>query len=194
MKNPFSKPAIIAAGVTCVVLMASIAPASAATVAFNVVITPRAPVFFDPDFGTGVSANDTFVGTLFFDTVDLTPDGARRRTILPGGDALTIAGVSFDALLDDTFWSFSFAGGQPACFDSGIGGACGTGTSQINFEPTGNVSISFTDTFIGTAFDAENRSLGFNYSIAAIPVPAAAYLMGTGLLLLAGFARRKSAA
>lgn len=194
MKNLFSKTVIIAASVTCLVLIASIPPVSAATVGINLTITPRVG-FFDPNFGTGVSASDSFVGTMFFDTGDLTPDGARKRTILPGGDSLTIAGVSFDALLDSTFWSFSFAGGQPACFDTGIGGACGTGTSQINFENAGDPypSISFTDTFIGTAFDADQRSMGFNYSIIAIPVPAAAYLMGTGLLLLAGVARRKSA-
>lgn len=190
MKNPVAKPLIAAVSVTCLLLMAAMVPASAATVGFDLVITPR-PGFFDPNFGTGVSATDTFVGSIFFDTSDLTPDGARRRSILPGGDTLRIAGVSFDDLLDDTFWSFTFAGGLPACFDTGIGGPCGTVTSQINSETTGNVAISFTDTLIGTAFDADQRSLGFNYSI-NIPVPAAAYLFGTGLLVLAGVARRKS--
>jgi len=189
MKNPVSKPLIVALSVTCLLLMAAMVPASAARVGFDLVITPRAG-FFDPNFGTGVSASDTFVGSIFFDTSDLTPDGARSRSTLPGGDALTIAGVSFDALLDDTFWFFTFAGGVPACFDTGIGGPCGTGTSQINFETTGNVAISFTDTLIGTAFDADQRSLGFNYSI-NIPVPAAAYLLGSGLLVLAGVVRRK---
>ena len=149
--------------------------------------------FFDSNFGGGVSTDDTFVGQIYFDTSDLTPDGARSRTILPGSEFLTIAGVTFDSLLNTTFWSFNIVGEQPICFDTGIGGGCGTGTSQSNFDDASNPypSISFTDTFIGTAFDQDELSMGFNYSITAIPVPAAAWLFGSGLLGLIGISRRK---
>jgi len=176
-------------------LVAPITQVSAATVGFNLVITPRVE-FFDPNFGTGVSADDTFVGQIYFDTSDLTPDGARPRTILPGSDFLTIAGVNFDSLMNTTFWSFSIIDEQPVCFDTGIGGGCGTGTSQINFDDASNPypAITFTDTFIGTAFDQDELSMGFNYSITAIPVPAAAWLFGSGLLGLIGIARRKKSA
>ena len=185
-------------GVMCAVgflLIAPLSQAGAATVGFNLMITPRAGLF-DPNFGTGVSADDTFIGKIFFDTSDLMPDGVRNRSILPGGDSLTIAGVSFDSLLDTTFWSFTIVGGQPVCFDTGVGGGCGTGTSQINFDNPSNPypSISFTDTFIGTAFDTNQLSMGFNYSIAAIPIPPSVWLFGSGLLGLIGIARRKKAA
>jgi len=193
MKRYLLKPIIFAASVACALLIAPLPQVSADTVGFNLVITPRAG-FFDPNFGTGVSAGDTFAGKIFFDTSDLTPDGARQRTILPGGDSLTMAGVSFDSLLDTTFWSFSIVGGQPVCFDTGIGGGCGTGTSQINFDDPNDPfpAISFTDTFIGTAFDLDELSMGFNYSITAIPVPAAVWLFGSGIIGLFGIARRRN--
>lgn len=179
-------------GIVCAFIAFISLSTNAATVGFNIEITPRTG-FFDPNFGTGVSASDIFTGQIFFDTSDLTPDGVRSRTILPGGDALTIAGVSFDSLLNSTFWSFSIIGGQPVCFDTGIGGGCGTGTSQINFDDPDNPypAISFTDTFIGTAFDQSQLSMGFNYSISAIPLPPAVWLFGSGLIGLIGLARRK---
>lgn len=195
MKEYLLRPSIFAAIIGCFLLMAPLTQVSAATVGFNLVITPRVG-FFDPNFGSGVSADDTFVGQIYFDTSDLKPDGARSRTILPGSDFLTIAGVTFDSLLNTTFWSFSIIDEQPVCFDTGIGGGCGTGTSQINFDDASNPypAITFTDTFIGTAFDQDELSMGFNYSITAIPVPAAAWLFGSGLLGLLGTARRKKAA
>ena len=194
MKRHSLKQIFLAASVACFLLIAPLPQVSAATVGFNLVITPRAG-FFNPNFGTGVSANDTFIGKIFFDTSNLTPDGFRKRSILPGGDSLTIAGVSFDSLLNTTFWSFSIVGGQPVCFDTGIGGGCGTGTSQINFDDPNNPypAISFTDTFIGTAFDLDELAMGFNYSITAIPIPPAIWLFGSGLLGLVGMARRKKA-
>jgi len=195
MKRESLKQRYLVAGLACILLIVPIAQVGAATVGFNLVITPRVG-FFDPNFGTGVSVSDTFVGTIFFDTSDLTPDGARSRTVLPGGDSLTIAGESFDSLMNSTFWSFTIAGGQPVCFDTGIGGGCGTGTSQINFVDPNDPypAITFTDTFIGTAFDANQVSMGFNYSISAIPLPPALWLFGSGLLGLVGIARRKKAA
>ena len=193
MKRHSLKQIFLAASVACFLLIAPLPQVSAATVGFNLVITPRAE-FFNPNFGAGVSVDDTFVGKIFFDTSNLTPDGVRNRSILPGGDSLTIAGVSFDSLLDTTFWSFTIVGGQPVCFDTG--GGCGTGTSQINFDNPSNPypSISFTDTFIGTAFDTNELFMGFNYSIAAIPIPPSVWLFGSGLLGLIGIARRKKAA
>jgi len=150
---------------------------------YIVELTPRVG-FFDPNFGSGVSAGDVFTGHIYFDSSDLTPDGARPRSILPGGDELTIAGVSFDSLLNSTFWSFSIFWGEPLCFDTGIGGGCGTGTSQINFDNPSSPypAISFTDTFLGTAFDSKQLSMGFMYSIRPIPVPAAAWLLGSGMI------------
>jgi hypothetical protein len=195
MKEYLLRPSISAAIIGCFLLLAPLTQVSAATVGFNLVITPRVG-YFDPNFGNGVSADDAFVGRIYFDTSDLTPDGARSRTILPGSDFLTIAGVTFDSLLNTTFWSFSMIDYQPVCFDTGIGGGCGTGTSQINFDDASNPypAITFTDTFIGTAFDQDKLSMGFNYSITAIPVPAAAWLFSSGLLGLLGTARRKKAA
>jgi hypothetical protein len=195
MKNYLLKSNIFAVTIACFLLVAPLTHVSAATVGFNLVITPRVG-FFDPNFGNGVNADDTFVGQIYFDTSDLTPDGARSRTILPGGDFLTIAGISFDSLLNTTFWSFSIIGEQPVCFDTGVGGGCGTETSQINFDDPSNPypAISFTDTFIGTAFDQDQLSMGFNYSIAAIPIPATIWLFCSGLLGLIGIARRRKGA
>lgn len=192
MKRASLKQRFLAAGLACLLLIIPIAQVGAATIGFNLVITPRVG-FFDSNFGTGVSVSDTFIGTIFFDTSDLTSDGARSRTILPGGDSLTIAGESFDSLMNSTFWSFTIVGGEPVCFDTGIGGGCGTGTSQINFDDANDPypAITFTDTFIGTAFDTNQLSMGFNYSITAIPLPPALLLFGTGLLGLIGIAKRR---
>ena len=183
MKRSYLKYALLAVNSALFLLIAPVSQVGAATVGFNLVITPRAG-FFDPNFGAGVSATDTFVGKIFFDSSDLTPDGSRARSLLPGGDSLSIAGVSYDSLLDSSFWSFTITGGVPECFDTGIGGGCGTGTSQINFVDPANPypAISFTDTFIGTAFDSNQLSMGFNYSITTIPIPPALLLFGSGLL------------
>ena len=188
-KAHFITSCFLSTFLACFLMTITPVPANAATVGFNIEITPRTG-FFDPNFGTGVSASDVFTGQIFFDTSDLTPDGTRPRTILPGGDSLTIAGVSFDSLLNSTFWSFSITGGKPVCFD--MGGGCGDGTSQINYDPDNTYpAISFTDTFIGTAFDQSGLDMGFNYSISAIPLPPAVWLFGSGLIGLIGLARRK---
>ena len=51
--------------------------------------------------------------------------------------------------------------------------------------------VSFEDKSIG-AFDYDDLSFSFNNTVAAVPVPTAAWLFGSGLIGLATIARRKA--
>lgn len=64
MKRESLKQIYLVTGLACILLIMPIAQVGAATVGFNLVITPRVG-FLDPNFGTGVSVSDTFVGTVF---------------------------------------------------------------------------------------------------------------------------------
>ena len=102
----------VMAGLIAVFVMAS--DAEATVIGFDLVITATTG---DSRFGTGVNAGDQFTGMMFFDAADLSPDGVRPRTIFPGGDMLTIAGVPLGFILSDHRWLFSFVDGAPVCFD-----------------------------------------------------------------------------
>ena len=130
----------------CAFVIAFVATGSeghATIIGFNLDITDLSA---NADFGTGVNQGDAVTGMMFFNEADLTPDGVRQRSSLPGGDTLTIAGVSFDSVLNDLSWYFTFTGGAPDCFNDGvIASGCGpdfpfqtvgtTAIGQLTFRP-----------------------------------------------------------
>ena len=104
LQTPLRK--VTQASIACFVAVFVMASDSeAAVIGFNLNITATST---NANFGTGVTAGDTFTGMMFFDSADLTPDGTRQRSNLLGGDSLTSQGVSLDAILNSAGWSFGF--------------------------------------------------------------------------------------
>lgn len=73
-----------------------------------------------------------------------------------------------------------------ADFNQGLD-AFGNASSDAYFQST--------ESILGTAFDsfAGNSFTSFSYEVSAVPVPAAVWLFGSGLLGLVGMARRRKA-
>jgi hypothetical protein len=71
--------------------------------------------------------------------------------------------------------------------------ACITGPCSDSISTSGTVSVSF-DAVSGTtyAFGADAVAGVYTESVSAVPVPAAAWLFGSGLIGLVGIARRKN--
>lgn len=151
--------------------------------------------------GTGVVAGDVFTGVMFFDSADLAPDGSRSRTILPGGDTITIAGITFDTTLVDTFYVFGFSGGMPLCIGDFLLDGCGTGEGQSIPKLDGDDLIFYDNGFgvvrdsISGEPDGPFQFADFSYSFAAssVPEPGTLALLGIGLLGMGAARRRKKA-
>ncbi len=161
------RPGIAIHGVMawCTVLI-FIPIARADVVGFDLTLTATTS---SPDFGTGVMVGDVFAGRMFFDEVDLTPDGIRTRSIIPGGDFLDIAGISFDTLLSDSGWSFEFIGGGPVCFALAVGCA-----GEQLLDPPKSPAIGFglggttQDPCDGWAADGGANHLFFTYKFSVL--------------------------
>jgi hypothetical protein len=169
--------------------------AKATVVPFNLQITVGQG---NQNFGTGADDGDTYAGLMFFEEVDLTPEGNRRRSTVPGGDTLTIAGVSFDALLNDPSWFFRFEGGAPECFNPGheFGGEADPCGPDFPFQTVGTDAtgaLTFRPNSLGIAREPDalgGDELNFRYSFSAdgivaepIPEPQAALLFVVGLIV-----------
>ena len=62
------------------------------------------------------------------------------------------------------------------------------------YDPgTGVYNISWTSTVVGGPFDGQTGAWGLTGVATPVPIPAAAWLFGTGLLGLVGIARRRKA-
>jgi hypothetical protein len=121
----------------------------------------------------------TFSGNLFFDAVLHPPE----LTLNP---AATLSAVFSNAGIDEMAWLQNTS----MVFDAGLL-ACCTGANQRPNSFDGS-----TMSLWGANFDSngENPTLGLDLRIAltAVPVPAAVWLFGAGLLGLVTVARRKS--
>ena len=133
------------------------------------------------------------------------------------GDSITMTGVFNDSALNDVgAESVVFSAGSGNSLDIVVGTMSFTETDDVDYSLGSSPSLSFFDgaftgfdflTYFGTfgQFESTVLSAGAmddnfnvvnsawtNYSVAAVPVPAAVWLFGSGLLGLAGVARRKS--
>ena len=67
----------------------------------------------------------------------------------------------------------------------------GTATAVGTTDGAGNFTLGWTSLIVGGAFDGQTGSWEFAGTYSAVPVPAAVWLMGSGLLGLVGVARRR---
>jgi hypothetical protein len=97
----------------------------------------------------------------------------------------TIGSVDFDFLYDNANAQF----GGTSFFDPAA-----TATNPFSGTGTGSVSLSapYSLTIIADISHSGDGSTSFDAEIQAIPVPAAVWLFGTGLLGLVGVARRRT--
>ena len=94
--------------------------------------------------------------------------------------SITLAGVSSNASVDIT--TFDLNGDQQDFFRTDNNWTSATTLSNLN--PIGSFSVRL--------LESEISSISITYeNVAAVPVPAALWLFGSGLIGLAGIARRK---
>ncbi len=171
---------IVLAGSLSTVLLAQ---AARATVAYSVHLVATTA---NPDFGLGVMLRETLTGTFFFDDADITPDGTRQKSVSLGLDRLTIAGVSFDAILQgsvESFWRFAFAGGMPLCIGDNDLNGCNGIAGQIS-GPMSNTYIEFSENSTGSAGVGGTETIEFEYSFLAVPESSTGLLLALGLVAL----------
>ena len=153
--------------------------------------------------GNASTLDDDGVGPAWnIDSTCCTPSFILSATIdsagIASGGSLTIggtvAGLGFNSgtLLTGTLSSFGFptAGGDPLefLFDVTGGDAAGLFGTQFGVVLTGT---GLPSTLFSTAFN--NSREGEAVAAALVPIPAAVWLFGSGLLALTGIARRKTA-
>jgi len=149
------------------------------------------------DFSTGTGANWTLSGNIdefnYFDQYAW-ENGAYGSDAVLSQTLNTIAG---------SYYTLTFTETQSS--DSNQEFAVLWNGAQIYFNDVGNdtpIDYTFTNllaTDTQTVLSFNNRNdLSYNYldniSVSAVPVPAAIWLFGTGLLGLTGFSRKRKAA
>jgi len=75
-----------------------------------------------------------------------------------------------------------------------VGPACSTAIATTYDSVTGDFTATWDAVVVGGAFNGQLASWSITGTASAVPVPAAVWLFGTGLLGLAGIARRRKAA
>ena len=159
--------------------------ALAIPVAYNLNVTI---IEDNANVGTGVSIGDMFTGVMYFDDSELLPDGSRTRSIIYGGDSITVAGITFDDTLASDFYAFEFAGGAPLCIGDFSLDGCGTGEGQSIPKPDLD-DLIFYDNFLGRVRDYDESrqqyefaSFSYEFELASVPEPSTLVLLAFGLI------------
>jgi len=132
----------------------------------------------------------TWAFGFFGDVTNFTTGASNQAGVGGGGPAPS--GVTDDVAgtitLDLSSW---FANWNGTSFNQGSAGTVGTYDAL-----TGDFSVSWSQLIVGGAFDGKTGywELNGTANVSAIPVPAAVWLFGSGLIGLAGIARRRKAA
>ena len=181
------------AAIACFVAVFAFAMnADAALKGINIEVTAT---ISNPNFGAGVTAGDSFQGMIFYDDEDpnFTPNGTFLRSIIPGGDMLTIAGVPYDTQLGSATLPLTFGANLPLCLGDIMFNGCG------GLEGIGLLFLTFNDDGTGLAVDGPPvfDVIEFTYSLSAkptaVPEPGTLWLFGVGLIGLMYLRRRRAA-
>lgn len=162
-------------------------------------VTADPDPFIDATFTiTNTSTATQTIGLLFTLPILAPPgpvlkSGSLAASFVDGGDdgAATLNIINWDGLIDGAVAMELFSGGV-TCGGTGCNGSIGP-VSDALVDPNGaNTSIGIDVLFSLTAEDT--ATFNTRFEVAAVPVPAAVWLFGSGLLGLIGIARRKKAA
>ncbi|MDA3868505.1 MAG: VPLPA-CTERM sorting domain-containing protein [Gammaproteobacteria bacterium] len=146
----------------------------------------------------GLSAGNTITADLTLDTASYTGNG--YETFYFTGDntlAITAGSFSFDQSMDSAL-NASIAFNDGVMVDFNFGALFGINGAPEEFDSAGLYVLADRSVTIGNG----NNKVTTDYLLAAhweaatltaVPVPAAVWLFGSGLLGLAGVARRKAA-
>jgi len=151
--------------------------------------TGQASTLDDDGIGPALSIDSTCCTPSFNLNATVDAAGVASGGTLSIGGTVNSLGFLSGTLLTGTLSAFGFpaAGGDPLEFIFNVtgGDAAGLFGSQAGVILTGSGFTSFTSDF-------SSRS-GLANAASIIPIPAAAWLFGSGLLGLVGMARRKKA-
>lgn len=148
----------------------------------------------------GLTAGDAITADLTLDTASYTGIGVETFTFTGGNTlAITAGSFSFDQSMDSALnASVSFNNG--VMFDLNFGALFGVNGAPEEFDSFGLNVLADRSVTTGNGKNAVTTDYSLvahwdaaTLELAAVPVPAAAWLFGSGLLGLAGVARRKSA-
>jgi hypothetical protein len=134
----------------------------------------------DTALAPGFSANianitDVFTGTLSGGTFTITGGTTAKAGPCTGAAAGVICNSAGNVLVFPTLDTFATASGT------------------VSISGGGSITTTFTSTGTQPTLTTSHYTLGAGTPTPAVPVPAAAWLFGSGLLGLAGTARRRNA-
>ena len=166
-------------------LLFSLGNAQAAMVNFTIIGDVLSGNEFAPN-AFGLTAGDTITAYGSFETDDLVGGAGIISFDTGSGNSLTIdVGTATYFASDDIF----FGSGGPTIELTGLNLVTGLAT-LVDFDFFAS-DASFNSNF--TSFDDFDQMFGDWRTEVVVPVPAAAWLFGSGLLGLVGLARRKAA-
>lgn len=155
-------------------------------------VSGNASTLDEDGIGPALSIDSTCCGTTFNLSATIDSAGIASGGSLTIGGTVAALGFNSGTLLTATLSSFGFpaAGGDPLefVFDVTGGDAAGLFGAQFGVVLTGT---GLPPTLFSSGFN--NTRAGQAVAAPVVPIPAAVWLFGSGLLGLMGIARRKTA-